>query len=297
VLTTTEFIQPICVVRYDIKENFNMIVWERKTGMNVRSYKILKEIGTNVYDTIGTVDYNSTYSYFIDSTTNPDIIPMRYKICVVDSLDHRSALSPYHRSINLSKNAGMTSDQLTLIWNEYEDESKAFIPSNYHIYRNYGKDSLKLYVDQAAGSMSYNVNVFGVVPNEMFQIVVDKDPGCDPSFPFKAESGPYTQSLSNIVEFKASAVTPDEENTVSAYPNPFSKEINIEFELIKISDVLIEVINASGLMTAEFYYKNLASGNQQIRLVSSEMNIAEGMCYLKIIAGEKTTVIKCNYIK
>jgi hypothetical protein len=27
------------------------------------------------------------------------------------------------------------------------------------------------------------------------------------------------------------------------------------------------------------------------------MNITEGMCYVKIVANEKTSVIKCNYVK
>lgn len=220
---------PICVVRFDKQERKNMIVWERQPGKNIKEYKILKQISTTDYDTLATLPYDVANTYYIDTTTDPDVLAMRYKICAVDSSGRRSRPTPYHRTMNLSKTLGSQANQIVLIWNEYEDESKTYVPSNYHIYR--GKDSLVWFVDQAAGSATYNVNMNNVVPGEMFQIVTDKVPACNSALPLKADAGPYSQSMSNIIEFKAQDLPGHNIKLITVCPNPASTEVTVYTDL------------------------------------------------------------------
>jgi len=73
--------------------------------------------------------------------------------------------------------------------------------------------------------------------------------------------------------------------------------LTIEFMLEQNSDVLIEVMNALGQKTSETMIKNPGIGTHQMQLKVSELNMSSGLCYFKIIAGNKTSFIKCNYIK
>ena len=71
----------------------------------------------------------------------------------------------------------------------------------------------------------------------------------------------------------------------------------IECSLDNNSDVLIEIVNATGQKTAMFSYDKLSAGAHQIKLSAIEMNIPDGLCYVRIIAGQKISVLKCNYIR
>ena len=292
--TTPIFNQSICIIRYDLQEKKNMIVWEREKGMYIKSYKILKEKSTNIYDTLGTVPFDATYTYFIDSVTNPDIQAIKYKICLVDSLNRRSIASPYHRSVNLSKITMPETNQSILIWNEYEDESKTFVPSNYHIYRDSAKGTLSLFTDQPAGSPYYSVNIDNVLPGERFQIVVDRDPACNPSLPYKANSGPYAQSLSNIVEFKSSSFHTVRKTTASVYPNPFSNSLTVGFNLENADDVTIDIMNTFGQKLSSQKFDGISG--QNIFVMNTEiLNLTSGIYFLEITSGSDRFFLKCNH--
>ena len=273
------YIQSICMVRYDFSEKRNMIVWEREPGHKTKYYKILRQATTTKYDTIGTVPYNAPFTYFIDSATNPDVQSMKYKICTVDSLNRRSPASPYHKTINLSQTKGSLDNQVVLSWNEYEDSSKIFIPSNYKIYRDNSTGTFALYTTQSAGSFFYTVNVNYVVPNEKFQIVVDKDPSCNPSLPFKAEIGPYAQSLSNIVEFKGMRL--ETGNIMfSVFPNPANDVVTIYTD----SRGIVTMTDISGRMIEQV---NITSDETKIDV----SGLSDG-CYFISIQSEKSIVTK-----
>ena len=64
VLINVNFVQLICIVRYDVSEKRNMIVWEREIGNNTKAYKILRQTTTTVYDTLGTVPCSTTIHLF-----------------------------------------------------------------------------------------------------------------------------------------------------------------------------------------------------------------------------------------
>jgi trimeric autotransporter adhesin len=285
----------ICMVTVDTALKCNKIIWEKNESYPIQKYKIYQEIGKDLYVPIGEKLYGEL-SIFNDTFADPSKQSYSYKITAVDSTGkYESNISECisHRTMHVVIVDKQGSSGTYLQWNSYDGFS---FPS-YTIYRKTGIkfDSLST---TAAGYFynSFLDNYFSTTAT-CYLIKVNSPKICAPTGTFKAESGPYTQSLSNIAEYKAVGLASANEIPVSVYPNPFSENLTIEFSLDKSSDVLIEVANATGQKTAEFSYKDLVAGTQQIQLSAAAMNIAEGMCYVKIMATEKTSVIKVNHIK
>jgi hypothetical protein len=286
----------ICLVTVDSATGKNKIIWEKTPDKNIQSYNIYKVFGT-LYQPIGNLPFGDL-TVFKDFTSIPESMVDRYAISAIDSCGNESVKSPYHQTMLLQAATGTATNEAVLNWNKYIDESGVWVPEYYYIYKGKTKSSMAL-LDSVSGILEtrYNDQKFDGI-SAYYQCSIRKKTPCDPANLLKAESGPYTQSLSNIVEFKTgSALDAANELAISSYPNPFSENLTLEFSLDKNSDVLIEVINATGQKTAEFSYKDLAAGTQQIQLSAAAMNIAEGLCYLKIVAAEKTSVVKCSLIK
>jgi uncharacterized repeat protein (TIGR03803 family) len=284
------YVVGLCVVRYDNSEYKNMIVWEKPVTTRITSFKIYKEFGTGTYIPVKTVPYN-IYSAVIDSSSDPDTHADRYKLSVVDSTGKESRKSYFHKSPHI-----IFIGNNIFLQDNYLDEGGLFTPSFYYIYRGTSKSTLVLH-DSISGSLSTYTDPTFTGKNMFYQVGIKKTPNCVPIGVMKAESGPYSQSLSNIAEFKGAKLSEANVLQAIAYPNPFSESLTLEFSLDKTSDVLIEVTNATGQKIADFSYNNLAAGTQQIQLSAATMNISEGMCYVKIIANEKTSILKVNLIK
>ena len=115
--------------------------------MGTSSYNVYKEVSTNIYNWIGNVLFSSP-SEFIDASSTPEIIANRYKISSVDTCLNESSKSPYHQNIHLSVSQGIPVSNIELQWNHYIDESGAFVPDYYYIYRGNSPASLTQYFQE-----------------------------------------------------------------------------------------------------------------------------------------------------
>jgi hypothetical protein len=281
-------IPSICAVSVISATDKNVIFWDRPSNEKIKRYIIYKESSKlNKFDSIGTVNFKD-FNSFIDENSNAQIQSDRYSIAAIDSCNTPSPMSSIHKTIHLTLNERVGGG-INLIWENYEGLT---IPG-YIIFRGTDKNNMKVYTEIASSKTTYSI-IDSLMP--YYQVGISLPKICSAS-QLKAEVPPYTQSLSSIVEYKAARLNKANIMQAFVYPNPFNENLTVEFSLDKNSDVLIEVVNAIGQKTAEFSYKKLAAGNQQIQLSVAAMNISEGMCYIKIVANEKTSVVKCNYIK
>ena len=285
----------ICMVTVDSATGKNKIIWSRTEGKNTQSYNIYKVFGI-VYQPIGNTVFDSL-SVFIDYTSIPESMIDRYALSAIDSCGNESEKSPFHQTMLLQAAKGTATNEAVLDWSKYIDESGKWIPEYYYIYKGKTKSSMVL-IDSVSGLLEtrYNDQKFDGI-SAFYQCRIRKKNICEPAKLLKADAGPYSQSLSNIVEFKTTGLSPATELHVSAYPNPFTEKLTIECSLDNNSDVLIEIVNATGQKTAMFSYDKLSAGAHQIKLSAIEMNIPDGLCYVRIIAGQKISVLKCNYIR
>ena len=79
------------------------------------------------------------------------------------------------------------------------------------------------------------------------------------------------------------------------YPNPFNPATTIEFNLLKASDVRIEVYNIAGQKIQTLLNKNMTAGNHQAEFNAE--NLSSGVYFYKIEAGEFQDVKKMILLK
>ncbi len=225
--------EKICLVTVDMLTGQNLIVWKKTPYVGIVAYNIYRETDIiGEYEPIGTVGVNDL-SIFKDTVADPETRPYLYKITVIDTCGNESLLenNPYHKPIFLlyvSSEGGVN-----LQWKEYkiEDQSISFV--TYKIYR--GSDSTAL---QELTSVSASVDVYkDTDPNALkyryyYRVAGVLAEPCYPSAGKKADSGPYSHSMSNLEDNRLQVTEGFEDfyaERMTIYPNPFSNSTIIEF--------------------------------------------------------------------
>ncbi|MBU1720748.1 MAG: T9SS type A sorting domain-containing protein, partial [Bacteroidetes bacterium] len=263
--------QQICLVTVDTVTWKNKILWEKTDGYGSASFNIYKEVATNIYNWLGSVSYDSA-SYFIDYSGNPELHGDKYKISVVDSCGNESEMSYFHRTMNLTISAfGST---MGLNWENYEEESGSFVPSNYFIFKGASPESMTL-LDSLSGSFSsYNDNnVFGTY---YYMIGVQKTPPCAVS-----DKGMLGISFSNkkrnvsegIDESEFSGLisiipNPFDENTIVKFPNPTGEKYKLVLSDLAGRKVREEFVSGSTVLIER---KDLKSGFYNLQISGSSV--------------------------
>lgn len=226
--------EKICIVTIDLLSGNNIVVWEKTPDQGIVTYNIYRESDIGDFKYIGSRGANEL-SIFRDETAVPETQAYLYKITAIDSCGNESPIDsvPYHWPSFLqyvSSEGG-----INLEWTEYRIEGVANIGdylTSYIVYR--GTDSTGLSEYQSVGrqlnftdkdpdalARQYYYRVAGVV----------KDP-CYPTAGTKADSGPYSHSMSNIEDNrfqtginKNSAIA----GLISIAPNPFRERTTLRF--------------------------------------------------------------------
>ena len=192
--------EQICIVTIDLTSGKNVVVWEKTPDVGIMAYNIYRESTIGVYNHIGTIPYDDL-SVFKDTTCNPESQSYLYKITTIDSCGNESLLanSKYHRPSFLqwvSSEGGVN-----LEWTDYNIQGITDIGTyltSYAIYR--GTDSTGLTEYKVVGSINtYTDTDPDAMKNKYYYRVAAllNDP-CYPTGGKKAESGPYSHSMSNM---------------------------------------------------------------------------------------------------
>ena len=290
--------EAICMVTVDSVTGKNKLIWEKTHNMNTSAYNVYKIVGaTNTL--IGTIPFGNL-TVFNDLTSNPEKNVDRYVITTVDSCGHESGKSPYHETMLLGASKGTSVNEAVLDWNKYIDESGSWVPDWYYIYKGPDKGNLTL-IDSVSGLLPtrYNDQVFNGT-SAFYLISIRKPQICDPADLLKAESGPYSQSLSNLAEFKTNTdpegMGASANSIVSAYPNPFEDKFDISFILENAGDVAIELSTETGAKAGSIMLKDQSAGKHTVTINAEKFNMTKGMYLVKVVTNGKTSVLKvfCN---
>lgn len=83
--------------------------------------------------------------------------------------------------------------------------------------------------------------------------------------------------------------------TLSSYPNPFNAQTTISYSLPKASDITLEIFDMAGRKV-----KTLLSGYQEAgehKAVWDAKDVASGIYFYRIRAGESTSIKKCILLR
>lgn len=276
----------ICLVTVDAKTNKNRIIWERQNTKGIEKYNIYTVVGTT-WTKLGSLPYDSL-SVYDDASSSPSTVAAFYRISAVNYNTDETPLSPQHKTIHLQTSLNPDPKKAELKWTQYVDSSKLFVPTYYYISKGISKTSMSM-IDSVSGLLdAYTDTTYDGI-SIYYQVSIKKPSACAPAV-LKAESGPYSQSLSNIVEYKKAALSTGRTAPAEVYPNPFTDKIFVTYTLESAGDVFIEVINTTGTTMASFLYKDETAGYSFKEIGLG--NLPATIYMIKIISGNKTEILK-----
>ncbi len=193
----------LCMVTVDPATGNNLVIWEKSSKAPVDYYNIYREgQKAGIYDKLGTVAHEDL-SILVDETADPTVQAYLYKITAVDTSGYETDidLCEPHKTIHLvvSTNPELKTTQLQ--WDRYY----GFEYSTYNILRS-ATGSGFLPVHFLASSLASWTDPDPLPETGFYRISVDKPIPCFPAGAGKkADSGPYSHSLSNVEDNRLQA--------------------------------------------------------------------------------------------
>ncbi len=285
---------PICIVTADMKTGQNLIVWSRSQNKNTKAYNIYKQGNiANQYVLIGQKVFADT-SVFADVATSSQHAEY-YKVTTVDSCDQEQNINSAtsHKTLFLQQSS-ITAQGVNLIWFDYLVGTQPYAFNSYILYR--GTDSLTLSAfDTIAGNLNQYTDTSAMAKNTLFfyRIVCLFSSPCSPLSLLKTNSGPFSQSISNLEDnrLKGSSISELKGlNELNIFPNPFSTTLNIQYDLIEESEVIITISDITGSLIREIIHEKQAPSLYTIPLDASSFSGKDGVYLINVIVnGQGTT--------
>ncbi len=278
--------EEICLITVDMGTGNNIIVWEKTPDMNIVAYNIYRQTTVaGEYELLETKPYEDL-SIYMDDEADPEVRQWVYKITAVDTCNNESDIkvSPYHRPLFLEYNGA--DDGVNLRWEPYVVEGAEMEFLTYEIYR--GSDSstlaildeisgdLKVYKDKDPNALTYKY---------FYRVAGVKSNPCYPSADKKADSTPYSHSMSNIEDNRLQVVEGvnnlKSAGTINIYPNPFNETTTLQFTnpnhseyRLAVRDLSGKVVYMSGIITGEEIVLNregLTAGYYLVELIGESI--------------------------
>jgi hypothetical protein len=268
--------EKVCAVSVDTTGSI-LVIWEKTADVGTQSFNIYRENDTNAWDFVANIPMNRL-SVFEDWNADPRLRSQRYKISCVDTCGNESGQSFYHNTLLLTSTYGDLTEDVRLIWNQYESMEY----SECIIYSGPWPDQMKEVARLPKDVQTY---VFeNVLDTLYFQVGIQLPAECAPTADLKAGTGPYTHSLSNLDDNRKLITHLSDLGSimeVQAYPNPFTEMTKIEFPNPGQREYQLAVYNLGGKKVREIRQIR----DSQIILTREDMKTG---FYVFELRGEKT---------
>jgi hypothetical protein len=264
------FIQPsISLTTVSSGDGKNLIVWQKEDNDAICKYNIYREgISAGKYEKVGQC-LSSKTSIFEDSLVNPLSQSWRYKIAAEDYCGKETNLSHECKTMHLQKNLGLQSE-VNLDWDDYEGTDF----STYVIYRQTAAKGVEE-IAKVPASISRYTDVDNIIGNKSYFVGIELPEPIDVSKPkLKSDSGPFSQSLSNLAESKLIIASEQSLSTITISPNPVKTSTIISINSQKTFSITVFdgigriVAFESGIGTITLNCSQILSGAYIVRIQS-----------------------------
>lgn len=274
-------VQPpeICIALVDSSLGKNRIIWDDPPDIGlIDSFKIYKLNASGNFSLLSVVPNN--IREIVDYSSIPLVHSDFYRISVVDTCNVESLPGNYHKTTHLNVSPAIPQG-FALTWDHYQ----GFNFSKYYIYRGFSNSTLQLYDSIAYNPLVYTYTDTTSIQLPLYYMISAVKPGipCIGSSS-KDMSGPYSQSLSNVIDNIALIDTSIHVNIIInkinneeiiLFPNPAGNKINILYNNIDNAVLYAEIYDLLGnKVIAQFLNKN----NNSINL----HNLNNGLYLIKI---------------
>ncbi len=193
----------ICMVTVDPLTGHNLVIWEKKSKAPLVAYNIYRESkAAGIYDLMETVSH-SDLSISVDSAADPTVQAYLYKITGIDTSGYETDidLCKLHKTIHLLVSTNPELNTTQLEWDKYY----GFAYQTYNILRSATGTNFEQ-VHAMASTLASWTDPDPLSDIGYYRITVEKSDPCYPTGESKkAESGPYSHSMSNIEDNRLQA--------------------------------------------------------------------------------------------
>ncbi len=193
----------ICMVTVDPITGHNLVIWEKKSKAPLIAYNVYRESkAAGIYDLMETVSHEDL-SISVDSTADPTVQAYIYKITGIDTSGYETDidLCKLHKTIHLLVSTNPELNTTQLEWDKYY----GFEYQTYNILRSATGINFEQ-VHEMASSLASWTDPDPLPDIGYYRITVEKPYPCYPTGGSKkAESGPYSHSMSNIEDNRLQA--------------------------------------------------------------------------------------------
>jgi hypothetical protein len=258
----------ICIVSVDSITGKNLLVWNKPVSTAIDSFLIYRETSiAGYYAQIGARTYSS-FSTFMDMTSNPTWQANRYRIAIKDSCGALTNKSPQHKTIHLTISAGMGG-----AWNLNWDSYEGFYYSTVDLYRGTTPTSMTLLTSLASTLYSYT-DVSPPVGTVYYQIKITSPTSCNPSF---LATNSFNVTRSNLANSQYAFVSEiQSQEYFIVFPNPVDNGFTIKVKTPLINGYSLQLMNIMGKVVME---ENLV--NEQAHLVDTK-KLSDGVYFLQL---------------
>jgi len=246
--------------------------WERTSGQNTELYKVLRETdAAGVFKEIGSKLFSED-SYVVDSNVKVLQQTYRYKLRTYNTCGD-SAESTIHKTMLVQVGYNNATKLNSLSWNGYEG-----IPlSTYRVFKN------KMELTSLAASSTNNMYAINDPGSQGDVYYISYDlPDSIYTTKVKADSGPFSVSLSNMAESELVGNSLISLDDIQISPNPAKNEFIISFCELNCSG---QLLNSLGQIIRKF--EIIKGTNQKIEV----SELPTGLYQVQLIT-ENTVISK-----
>jgi PKD repeat protein len=262
------------------ESGMNLIAWEPQFDKGIKLYHVWLESSTTGVFTLINTNAIDSLTYAIDLNSDPQTQSFNYALTSVDAAcGNESYRSKIHSSIHL-KCVLLDAKTVTATWNSYS----GIAVTQYIIYRAKKGETIMPYdtinVDPGKSEIIYtDTNAIGL--NSMYRVEFNLPNKVSPS-KLKSDSGPFSQSLSNMAESQLVGIDITSlDASVKAYPNPANGIVYVSIQGNTPNEYEIELTDAIG---RRLFQANTGKITDKTVLIESS-SFASGMYMLKVISS------------
>jgi hypothetical protein len=232
------YIEQIKVVTFNRTSNAVVVAWTPTKGKQIASYALQRlNDQTGKYTTIANRGISDT-SYVVDKQVNTSIQTYSYRLLTNDSICSDSNISAVHETIHLScSQSSNASTEVQLTWNAY----KGVTPDVYKVYAIENGLLVDSFTLGNTGNQIYQRSYTKHKAGYTYRVGFDFN---SPVFTgtLKADSGPFSQSLSNMAESELTEIENVNESSLNVFPNPASNS----FLISTIENAIVRLYSLEG---------------------------------------------------
>jgi len=291
--------EKICIVTVDPPSGKNFIVWEKTPDKGTEYFTIYRETNTaNVYAPVGTIPYSDT-SVFLDITSTPENQQHIYKITSTDTCGHEYdvAIAEKHKTMFLVQTG--TVGGVNLSWSKYQVNGTDYSFDSYIIYR--GSDSGTLSpIDTISGSLNLYTDTRpdALIGIKYYRVAGLKTDGCRPQRNLKANSGPFSQAISNLEDNRLKGETKTvrvNDPAFTVYPNPANDKVTVEYVLNADEFVSVELLDITGRIVKKLFSERQLAGTHILVIENLINELVNGIYFVSIKENKKPAKV-CKLI-